>query len=150
MNVTAADGRGIPMTTLSHLEGGRFERSEWPLVVSQGTGLMALPMSMLGHTVVSFRSDGELYVWSVFFWWNSLETYLVTGSLLFVTPVRRGIVLRLSRVSADFLLWAVDGVSRTALGDRLVAIMATGNGWPDTDRPGGELPVRVHVPWSGV
>ena len=100
------------MTTLSHLEGGRCEHSEWPLVLSQGAGLIA-PMCVLGHTVVSSRSDGELYICSVFFWRNSLKTSLVTGSLLFVAPVHCGIVLHLTRVSADLLLWAVDGVSRT-------------------------------------
>ena len=35
-----------------------------------GAGLMAPPMSMLGHTVVSSQSDGELYISYVFFWWN--------------------------------------------------------------------------------
>ena len=59
----------------------------------------------------------------------------MTGSQLFVAPIRRGIVLCLSRVSVDFLLWAVDGVSRTAFGDRLVLIMATGNGQPEANRP---------------
>ena len=72
----------------------------------------------------------------------------MTRSLLFAAHVRCGIVLRLLRVSADFLLWAVDGVSRTSLGDRLVLSMATGNGRPEANRPGGDLPVRVHVPWS--
>ena len=105
---------------------------------------MAPPMSMLRHTVVSSRSDGELYVSSVFFWWNSLETSLVTGSLLFAAPICCGIVLCLSRVLADFLLWAVDGVSRTALGDRLVLSMVTWNGRPEANRSGGDL----HVPWS--
>ena len=52
MNVTSADDRRIPMTTLSHLHGDRCERSEWPLVLSQGARLMAPPMSVLGHTVV--------------------------------------------------------------------------------------------------
>ena len=72
----------------------------------------------------------------------------MTGSLLFVTPVCRGIVLRLSQVSADFLLStsAVDGFSWTAFEDWLVTFMATGNGRPEADRPGGDLPVRVHVP----
>ena len=119
-NVTAADGRRIPMTTLSHLEGGRSECYEWPLVVSWGAGLLAPPMSVLGHTVMSSWSDVELYIWSVFIWRNSLETTLVTGSLLFVTPVCCGIVLRLSRVSADFLLCAVDSVSRTAFVDQFM------------------------------
>ena len=146
MNVTTADGRGIPMTMLSHLEGGRFERPEWPLVVSQGTGLMAPPMSVLGHTVVSFRSDGELYIWSVFFWWNSLETSLMTGSLLFVAPVRRGIVLRLSQVSADFLLCAVDGVSRTAFGERWWPSWRLGTAGPAPTSTAGIF--RVHVSWS--
>ena len=63
----------------------------------------------------------------------SSEISLVTGSLLFVAPINHGIVLRLTRVSAD--LWAVDGVSRTAFGDRLVLIMATGNGRPEANRP---------------
>ena len=106
MIVTSADYLGIPMTTLSRLEGGQCERSEWPLVQSQGAGLMAPPMSVLGHTVVSSCSDGELYISSVFLWWNSLGTALVTGSLLFAAPVRCGIVLRLSRVSADFVMCA--------------------------------------------
>ena len=49
------------MTKLSHLEGGRFECSEWSLVVSRGGGggLMASIMSVLGHTVVSSWSDGS-------------------------------------------------------------------------------------------
>ena len=97
---------------------------------------------------VSSRSDGELYICSVFFWRNSLKTSLVIGSLLFVAPVRRGIVLHLTRVSADLLLWAVDGVSRTAFWDQLVPIMATGNGQPEANRPSGDIPGRVHVPWS--
>ena len=73
MIVPFVDDRGIPMTTLSHLEGGRGEHSDWPLVKSQGAGLMAPPMSMLRHTVVSSRSDGELYISSVLvveFTWN--------------------------------------------------------------------------------
>ena len=32
--------------------------------------------------------------------------------------------------------------------DQLVAIMATGSGRPDVDKPGRDLPVLVHVPWS--
>ena len=35
MDVTAAEGSMIPMTTLSQLEGGQLERSGWPLIVSQ-------------------------------------------------------------------------------------------------------------------
>ena len=76
-------------TTLSRLEGGLSERSGWLLVVSQWAGLTAPPMSRLCHTVVSSRSDGGLYKWHMFIWWNSLETTLVTGSLHLVSPVRR-------------------------------------------------------------
>ena len=57
MIVMSTDGRGIPMTTLSRLEGSRCERSEWPLVQSKGAGLIAPSMRVLGHTVVSSRSD---------------------------------------------------------------------------------------------
>ena len=64
-----------------------------------------------------------------------------------VTTLRGGIVLRLSLVLADILLWAVDGVSRTP-GDRLVLCMVTGNGRPEANRAGRDLPVWVHVPWS--
>ena len=143
-----SDDRGIPITTRSHLEGDRGELSDWLLVQSQGAGLTAPPMSVLGHTVVSSRSEGELYISSVFLWWSSLGTPLVTGSLLFTAPVRGGIVLRLLRVLADFLPWTVDGISRTTSGDRLVLNMATGSGQPKASRPGGDLPVWVHVPWS--
>ena len=95
---------------------------------------MVPAMSVLGHTDVSSRSDGELYISSVFLWWSSLGTSPVTGSLLFAAPVCGGIVLRLSRVLADFLLWTVDSVSWTTSGDRLVLGMATGNGQPKADR----------------
>ena len=71
----------------------------------------------------------------------------MSGSLLFAAPVRCGIALRLSQVSADFFLWAVDGVYQTTLRDRLVLCMATGNGRPKANRPGEDLLVRVHVPW---
>ena len=68
LDVTAADGSKIPMTTLSHLEGGRYERSGWLLVLSRWAGLTAPPMSLLWHTVVSSRSDVKLYKWPVFIW----------------------------------------------------------------------------------
>ena len=86
---TAANGIKIPMTTMSHLEGGRFERSGWLLAVSQWAGLMAPPMSVHWHTVVFCLSDRKLYMCPVYTWWNSFETTLVTGSLLFVAPVCR-------------------------------------------------------------
>ena len=76
--------------------------------MSQWAGLMAPPMSVLWHIVMSSRSDGKLYIWPVFIWWNSLETTLVTGLLLLVAPVHRlaalgacRIIMCLSRVSAD-------------------------------------------------
>ena len=85
----AADGREIPMTMMSHLGGSRFERSGWLLAVSQWAGLMAPPMSVHWHTVVFFWCDRKLYMCPVHTWWNSLETTLVTGSLLFIAPVCR-------------------------------------------------------------
>ena len=42
----------------------------------------------------------------------------------------------------------MDGVSQTVFVDQFVAVMATGIGRPDADKPGRDLPVRVHVPWS--
>ena len=77
-------------------------------------------MSVHWYTVVFFWSGGKLYVCPVYTWWNSLETAPVTGSQLFITPVCRlaelsdcGIVLHVSRVSADLLLYIVGSVSRT-------------------------------------
>ena len=61
-------------------------------------GVMAPPMSVLGHTIVSSRSDGRLYIWPVFIWWNSPGTTLVTGSLLLVAPVRRLAALGACRI----------------------------------------------------
>ena len=87
VNVPSADDCGITMTTLSHMVGGHCQRSDWPLGLSQGARLMAPPMSVLGHTAVSFRNNGELYISSVFFRWNSLDVSLVTVSLLFAAPV---------------------------------------------------------------
>ena len=46
MDVTAADGSEIPMTTLSHQGGGRSELSGWLLVVSHWAELMAPPMNV--------------------------------------------------------------------------------------------------------
>ena len=71
----AADGREIPMTMMSHLGGGRFQRSGWLLAVSQWAGLMAPPMSVHWHTVVFFRCDRKLYMCPVYTWWNSLERH---------------------------------------------------------------------------
>ena len=122
IDVTAAEGSVIPMTTLSHLGGGggRCERSGWLLVVLQWAGFMVPPMSVHWHTVVFFWSGWKLYMCPVYTWWNSLETTLVTGSLLFVAPVCRlaelsvcWIVMRVSRVSADSLLRVVSSVSLT-------------------------------------
>ena len=116
---------------------------------------MAPPISVLWHTVVSSQSDGKLYIWPMLIWLNSLETTLVTGSLLLVTPVRRlatlgdvRIVLRLSRVLADFFLCAGDDAPRTLLVNQFVAIMATGRDRPIADESGRDLQGRVHVTWS--
>ena len=56
-------------------------------------------------------------------WWNSLETALVTGSLLFVAPGGRlaelsdyEFVLHVSHVSIDLLLCVVSFVSLTPTG----------------------------------
>ena len=68
---------------------------------------MASPMNVLGHINVSSWRDGELYISSMFVWWTSFGTSLVTGSLLFAAPVRSGTVLCLPRVSTDFLQWTV-------------------------------------------
>ena len=80
---------------------------------------MAPPMNMHWHTVVFFRSGRKLYMCPVYTWWNSLDTTLVTRSLLFVAPVCRlaelsdcRIVLRMSRVSPDLLLYIVGSVSQ--------------------------------------
>ena len=82
--------------------------------MSQWAGLMVPPMSARWHTVVFFWSDRKLCMCPVDTWWNSLETTLVTGSLLFVAPGRRlaelydcEFVLRVSRVSADLLCYCV-------------------------------------------
>ena len=146
MIVRSADDRGVPMTTVSRWAVGPGGRSDWSLVQLQGAGLMAPPMNMLGHINVSSWRDGELYISSVFLWWTSLGTSLVTGSLLCATPVRSGTILCLPRVSTDLLQWTVDSISRITSGARLVNGMATGTGQPEANRAGGDLPVRVHVP----
>ena len=155
IDVTAAEGSVIPMTTLSHLGGVRFEHSGWLLVVSQWAGLMVPLISVHWHTVVFFWSDGKLYMCPVYTWWNSLETTLVTGSLLFVAPVCRlagksvcEIALRVLHVSADSLLRVVSSVSLTIVLEHCVAEMATGNGRPVVDRPGIYFQVQVQVPWT--
>ena len=77
----------------------------------------------------------------VYTWWNSVEIALVTGSLLFVAPGCRlaelsdcKFVLRVSRVSADLLLYVVSSVSLTILWRHCVAEMATGSGRPAVDK----------------
>ena len=42
----------------------------------------------------------------------------------------------------------MDSISRITSGTRLVNGMATGTGQPEGDWAAGDLPVRVHVPWS--
>ena len=84
IDVTAADGAEIPMTTLSHLGGGQFKRALWLQTVSQWAGLLASPMRVPWHTVMSFWSGGMLCMCPVYTWWNLLKTAPVTASLLFV------------------------------------------------------------------
>ena len=62
MDVTAAEGSMIPMTTLSHLGGGQLERSGWPLIVSPWAGLMVPPMSALVHCHVLLECQETVYV----------------------------------------------------------------------------------------
>ena len=63
LSIGAADDDAIPMTTLSHLGGGRFLHSRWLLFASQWAELTALPMNVLRHTVVSSQRDGRLYIY---------------------------------------------------------------------------------------
>ena len=86
----------------------------------------------------------------VYTWWNSLETPLVTGSLLFVAPgcclaelSDCEFVLRVSRVSADLLLCVGSSVFLTILWRHCVAEMETGSGRPAVDRPGGDFQVQL-------
>ena len=98
----------ISQPTLSRLGGDRSQCSDWLLIALQWAELAAPPMSVLGHTILL---AGRLYIRTVFDWCG----LLVTGSLLFVAPVRHqatassgGVVLGSPQVSAGVLLWAED------------------------------------------
>ena len=94
--------------------------------------------------------------------WNSLETALVNGSLLFVAPGCRlaelsdcEFVLRVSRVSADLLLCVLSSVSLTIPWRHCVAGWRRGAaGWqrgaagPEVDRPGVDFQVQLQVSWN--
>ena len=91
----------------------------------------------------------------VYTWWNSLEAAPVTGSLLFVAPVCHlakfsdcVIVLHVSRVYADSLLYIVGSDSLTIFWDNFVAVMVTGSGQPKADRTGMDYQVQVKVTWN--
>ena len=97
------------------MRGDRSQCSDWLLIALQWAELAAPPMSVLGHTVVSSRGGERLYIRNVFYWCNPF----VTGSLLFVAPVRRqaavsscGVVLCSPQVSAGccFVLTVVSGL----------------------------------------
>ena len=57
MDVPAAEGFVIPITTLSHLKDDQSERTEWLPKVSQWAGLRALPMRAHRRTGVFFGND---------------------------------------------------------------------------------------------
>ena len=65
-----------------------------------------------------------------------LQSYLVTGSHLFVPPVCRGIVLQESRMLPGLLPWTVVVCSRTFRALCWLCIMPSGSGLPDTERAG--------------
>ena len=145
MDVTAAEGSMIPMTS-------QLEHSGWPLIVPQWAGLLVPPMSASWRTAVFFRNGRKLYICPVYTWWNSLETALVTGSLLFITPgcclaelSDCEIVLRVSCVSADLLLCVMSSVSLTIPWRHCATGMATGSGRPAVDRPGVDFEVQLQV-----
>ena len=94
----------------------------------QWAELDAPPISVLGNTVVSSQGYERLYIRPVFDWCNAF----VTGSLLFVAPVRRQaaagscrVVLCSSQVSAGVLHCAVDCVVRAVFVTQTVSGMTT-------------------------
>ena len=86
----------------------------WVAADCVAVGLMVPPMSLFWRTVMLFGSGGKLYMCPVYTWWNSLETALVTGPLLFVTPGCRLVELS-------------DCVSLTIFSRHCVAEIATGS-----------------------
>ena len=84
MGVAVDHDNTISLAPLSRLGGGESQYSDWLLITLQWAELDAPPISVLWHTVVSSGEDERLYIRPVFDWCNPF----VTGSLLFVAPVR--------------------------------------------------------------
>ena len=120
--------------------------------MSQWAGLGALQMRVHWRTVRFFGKVRKLYMCPVYKWETSLETALVTGSLLLVAPgchlnnVSAGeFVLRVSRVSANLFLCGVRRVRRTVLWDHRMAEMAMGSDSPAAGRSGVDFQVQLQV-----
>ena len=77
---------------------------------------------------------------------TSLRTCLVTGSLLFATPTRGGIILWLPRVLPGFLRWTIVVGSRTLFGLWWRSDMESGTARPDTQGAGDDSAVGDPVP----
>ena len=109
--------------------------------VIQWTGFIIPPMRARWRTVVLFWSGGNLYMCPVYTCWNSLETTLVTGSLLFVAPE-----CRLAEVNNCVFMLRVSSVAAARLRER-------GLVGPSTSclrRRGAYLPAwELHVSPSG-
>ena len=106
--VLVADSRWIPLTTVSRWAGRPGVCSGSPLVHWMWAGLQAPPGNVIGHAHVSYvipGRDGAWYISHVFGWCTSFRNCLVTGSLLFASPVRSEIVLCLPQVLTKFLQW---------------------------------------------
>ena len=102
------------------------------------------------RTIMFFGKDRKLYMCPVYTWETSLETALVTGSLLFVAPGCRladlnadKFVLRVSRVSANLLR-----VYGTVLWDHCEAEMAMGSDSMAVGRSRVDFQVQLQVSWN--
>ena len=106
------------MTMFAHSWSGESRCSEWPQFVTEGAGLMAVPIGARFCTVMFFRSGGIMYIWPVYTWRESVGVLQVTGSLLHKVLACRlaelsGCLspnyLQVPRVSAESLLrlWRV-------------------------------------------
>ena len=151
MGVAVDHENTISLTPLSCLEGGRSQCSDWLLIALQWAELDAPPISVLGRTVVS-EEDEELYIRPIFDWCSPF----VTGSLVFVAPVRRQVaagsgrvVLCSSQVSVGVLLCAVDCVVWAVFVTQPVSGMATGSDRPDVDRPSRDVPILQRTQYVG-
>ena len=102
-----------------------------------------------------FGKDRKLYKCHMYTWATSLETALVTGSLLFVahgchlTNLSAGeFVMRVSHVSANLFLCGVRRVPWTVLWDHRMAEMAMGSDCPAVSRSGVDFQVQLQVSWN--